>query len=289
MKTYLRCIPCFIRQALEAASFVGAGEAESARIMRLVLERAAGLDFSMPPPAMGAEIHRIVRAASGAADPYARAKAELTRAALALLPGLMKRAASAADPFDAAVRIAIAGNIIDFSVVSSIDSRGMERTVEDALARPFAKGDSRVLHAAIRDSKRILFLADNAAEVVFDRVLLSMLPLDRVTIAVRGAPVINDATIGDAEAAGLPGMARVVGNGSDVPGTMLEKCSAEFRELFRKSDLVISKGQGNYETLSDSTERIFFLLKAKCETICEDLGCRMGDILIHSCADEHPI
>ncbi len=256
-------------------------EAVRERVMRRVLSAISAMDFNRPPPAMGAEIHRIVRRETGDPDPYAGAKSDLTRMALRLLPKLEERVGSSADPLDTALRISIAGNIMDFSITSSMREDAVLETLEDSLRKPFLRGGAGDLAGRLASAQSILFLADNAAEIVFDRPLLSMMPRGRVTVAVKGSPVINDATMEDAGAAGLASVARLIDNGSDVPGTLLESCSPRFRDEFSRAEIVVSKGQGNYETLSDAPREVFFLLRAKCATICEDLGCSMGDILVH--------
>ena len=110
--------------------------------------------------------------------------------------------------------------------------------------------------------------------------MIEQLPIERVTVAVKGAPVINDATMEDALLAGLPRIVEVIDNGSDAPGTILESCSQTFRGRFEDADLIIAKGQGNYETLSDLDKNIFFILKAKCPVIAVDLGCEVGEMIL---------
>jgi uncharacterized protein with ATP-grasp and redox domains len=132
---------------------------------------------------------------------------------------------------------------------------------------------------AVNDAREILYIADNAGEIVFDRLLIERLPIEKVTVAVKGSPVINDVTMEDALVAGLPRIVEVIDNGSDAPGTILESCSGYFQERFEKADLVIAKGQGNYETLSDIDKNIFFILKAKCPVIARDIGCEVGQMI----------
>ena len=141
-------------------------------------------------------------------------------------------------------------------------------------------GDIQELADAADRARDILYLADNAGEIVFDRLLIEQLPPGRVTVAVKGGPVLNDATRSDAAVAGLNELAEVIDNGSDAPGTLLGDCSHSFRERFDRADLVIAKGQGNYETLSDARKDVFFLLKAKCPVIAHHLGCDVGRTVV---------
>jgi uncharacterized protein with ATP-grasp and redox domains len=280
MKTCLDCVPCFLSQTLDACRLASDDTRLHERVLRRVLRRASEFPFDRTPPEMGAEIHRIIREETGDPDPYAGVKARFNAFALGLLPELRQRIAAAADPFAAAVRLAIAGNVIDFALGSDLGEETVLQTIEDALVRPLDVDHLQSLRAATAAASSILYLGDNAGEIVLDRLLLERLPRGRVTFVVRGAPVINDATLADAEAAGLIGLVEVVDNGSDVPGTKLEDCSADLRERFRRADLVISKGQGNYESLSDAGREVYHLFKAKCAAIARDADCAVGDIVV---------
>ena len=279
MKTFLDCIPCFVRQTLDAARFVTDDERVHEHVLREVLRSASEMDLRATPPAMGQLIHRTIRQLTGVADPYRGVKEQFNRAALALYPELKQRVEQAPDRLEAAARLAIAGNIIDFGVRSEISEDEVEATIRGALTDPLI-GSIAGFRAAVAEADSILYLADNAGEIVLDRLLIEELPRDRVTVVVKGSPIINDATMADAEAAGLIGVVEVIDNGSDAPGTILATCSPAFRRRFERADLVISKGQGNYETVSDLDKDTFFLLKAKCEVIADDLGVPVGSLVL---------
>lgn len=276
MRTYLDCYPCFLRQALDAARYGGADDARQKIILDLVLDTLRSLDPASTPPEIGNAIHRIVRQETGGRDPYARAKEEATQQALALYPRLKTFVAEASDPLQVAVRLAIAGNIIDLAPNSSYD---LWPTVERVLDQPFAIDDTLAFSQALSSTDRLLYLADNAGETVFDRVLIESLDVP-VVYAVKGGPILNDATFGDAVSAGLDTIADVVSTGSDAPGTVLRLCSAEFRRRYDEAPMIIAKGQANYETLSGEGERLFFLLQTKCHVIAEDVGAPQGSIVL---------
>jgi len=283
MRTYHDCIPCFARQALDAARRVTADPAVHEHVLRATLRQAADMPFDRPPPWMGRQIHRLLRELTGDPDPYRQDKRRSNELALSLLPSLKQQVADSADPFGTAVRLAIAGNIIDLGTRSHIPDDEVRASINTAVRGPLDEITLRDLRRAARAAETILYLADNAGEIVFDRLLIEELPLPRVTLAVRGHPVINDATAEDAAAAGLANLVTVVDNGSDAPGTLLETCSPDFRERFQRADLVIAKGQGNYETLSDAGREVFFLLRVKCPVIARDLGCDVGRPAIRRC------
>lgn len=275
MNTYLDCIPCFARQALEAARFVTDDPAVHEQVMRGILQEAAQMDFSQSPPAIGQKLHRTLRILTRVGDPYREIKDQCNQAALEMLPALSVWIRNSADPLFMAMRFAIAGNVIDLGVNSHIRGNDVKKTMDNTLNEPF-HGNIEDFRDMVTQARNILYLADNAGEIVFDRLLIEQLPLDRVTLAVRGTPVLNDATQVDAEAAGLCNLVEVVSNGSDAPGTILSDCNRDFRRRFSMADLIIAKGQGNFETLSGTGANIYFLFKAKCPVIAHHVGLPLG-------------
>jgi uncharacterized protein with ATP-grasp and redox domains len=280
MRIFLDCIPCFIRQALDAARLATDNEQIHEQVLREVLVLAKDLDMSQIPPAMGQKIHRLIRDLVGIEDPYRDIKQRFNDASLRLYPKMRQYIIESKDILETAVRLAIAGNIIDFGVNGRVRERELEKTVSDCLAADFSDMPLESFRRAVSDAREILYIADNAGEIIFDRLLIEQLPLEKVTVVVKGSPVINDATMEDAVLAGLPKIVEVIDNGSDAPGTVLESCSESFLARFEKADLVIAKGQGNYETLSDVDKNIFFVLKAKCPVIARDLGCEEGEMIL---------
>jgi len=280
MQTYPDCIPCFLRQALDAARAVTSDATIHEHVLRETLRMASEMPFDKPPPWMGQRIHRLLRRATANDDPYRQAKTWSNDLALALRPKLQERVRASADPFATSVLVAIAGNIIDLGCRSHVSEEDVLGSIDQALREPFDVDALEELRAATASAGSILYLADNAGEIVLDRVFIEQLPLERITLAVRGFPVINDATREDAEAAGLTELVNVIDNGSDVPGTILEACSDSFREAFARADMIIAKGQGNYETLSGVDERVFFLFKAKCPVVATEIGCVEGQIVM---------
>ncbi|MBN1283642.1 MAG: DUF89 family protein [Proteobacteria bacterium] len=266
MKSSLDCIPCFIRQSLDAARMVSDDPAVHERIVREVLGWSREMDLSNPPPVLGQRIHSMLREVTGNEDPYRASKDRMNRMAIGLIHELRAEVDASSDPLATAVRLAIAGNVIDMGARGSVTEEDVRSSIADALAGNLA-GDCDRFRRAAAEAGNILYLADNAGEIVLDRLLIERLSPDRVTLAVRGAPVINDATLADARAAGLHHIVEVIDNGSDAPGTLLAQCSPEFRSRFDAADMIIAKGQGNFESLSEVPRNIFFLFKVKCPVI----------------------
>ena len=277
MQTYLDCYPCFLRQALSAARWAGADEEQQSEVMGHVLSYLQEIAPQTNPPQIAYHIHQIVRQTISVNDPYRDAKADSTRQALFLYLRLKELVAKSKDPLDSAIRISIAGNIIDFGYKDQLGD--LWETVQSVLGRKYAIDHTRELRARLARADHLLYLADNAGETVFDRVLIEELKLP-VTYAVKGGPVLNDATMEDALSAGLDRCATLFSNGSQAPGTIPALCSDGFHQAFQDAPLIIAKGQANYETLSEAGERVFCLLQVKCPVIAADVGVPTGSIVV---------
>jgi uncharacterized protein with ATP-grasp and redox domains len=280
MRTYFDCIPCAIRQVIDSVRMITDDETVHEKVLREVLALWRDADMRQSPPALAQKVHRIVRRITGAADPYLQLKSRYNHLALEMLPELERTVADSPDPFETAVRLSIAGNIIDFGVNGTLDEGTVERTIARSLTDPLDRQALQHLRAAVTEADDILYLGDNTGEIVFDRLLVEQLPIDKVTFAVRGAPILNDALMADAQTAGLTDLVKVIDNGTDAPGTIIELCSPGFRERFEAADLVIAKGQGNFETLSDTEKDVFFLLQPKCAVLAQHLDCELGRLVV---------
>jgi hypothetical protein len=275
MKTSIDCMPCLARQALEAARYVSSDPSFHEGVVRRMLSSLAEIDLNQSPPYTGQQIHRKIRELTGNNDPYRQAKDRLNRIALGLLPELEEKVQNSPDPLKISICLAITGNIIDLGPKSNFTEDDVRLNITRTLSELISL-DIDNMRLEIEKASKILYLADNAGEICFDRLLIQKLPAERVILAVRGGPVINDATLQDAYAAGLHKIVRVIDNGSDAPGTILSDCSPEFRDFFNNADLIISKGQGNYESLSELKKNIFFLFRVKCAPVALRTGLEIG-------------
>lgn len=279
MKTSLACVPCLVRQSMDALDRCDATPEAAEMHVREILLAATALDFAHSPPRLAGELQAQLRDITGCADPFREAKKRHNRLAAELIPPLAEAAACSEDPFASAVRLAIAGNVIDLGAKSGLTEAEVRSAAREALARPLC-GDLESLRGAAASARNILYLADNAGEIVFDTVLIKQLRHARVTVAVRGSPVLNDATREDAEEAGIRSVAELIDNGSAMPGTVLADCSASFRRLFASADLVLAKGQGNFETLDEADRRVFCLFRVKCPLVAEHCGHPVGSHVV---------
>jgi len=280
MRTYFDCIPCFVRQVLDSVRMTTDDEQIQEKVLREALYLGSKMDLSQSPPAMAQKIHRFIREITGVKDPYLEVKNRFNKLGLQMYPELKQQVETSADPLETAVRLAIAGNIIDFGVNSVVEQSQVEKTIAESLTEPLDMEAMEEFREATSQAEDILYLGDNTGEIVFDRLLIEQLPYEKITFAVKGGPILNDATIEDAQIVGLTDIVNVIDNGSDAPGTILESCSEAFRRRFDKSDLIIAKGQGNYETLSNIDKNIFFMLQPKCVVLARHLGCEIGSLVL---------
>ena len=284
MQTYLECIPCFVRQAIDAAQLAGGSDDVQEQVVRRVLEEVSRFPFDSPPPLMAERIHAIARELCGGVDPYREAKRASNELALELVDELRPRVAGDRAPFHAAARLAAAANVIDLGAMSTRDMshEAIRRELLAALEENGGTHDLDALSKAVEGADTVLYFTDNAGEIAFDRLFIEQMPPGVVTAVVRGGAVLNDATYEDAEAVGLTEVARVLDTGRAAPGVVLDTCPDAVRRLFAEADVVIAKGQGNYESLSGkSRPGLFFLLRVKCPVVARDSGFPVGRLVFH--------
>lgn len=229
-------------------------------------------------PEMQHKLNGVFRTLSGIADAFEAEKAESNRVAEMLYETWQPRVTEAPDPFSMALRLSIAGNIMDYGAADSFD---IHKTIENVMNVSFAIDHSAKLKQKLQRAASVLYLGDNAGEIVFDRLLLETVAHPNVSFTVRGGPALNDVTLKEAEETGIHRVAKVIDSGFDAPSTILKKSSHEFRDIFRSADLIISKGQGNLEGLIDENDpRIFFLLMIKCDVMAEKLEVNKGSFIV---------
>ena len=280
MKIFPECYACFEKQANEVAKILNADE----RLKNIVLKIAKEMineHADEPAPVIAAKFQRRVREMVKEDDPYLKVKQESNIRAINLVPKLETIIKNSDWPFATACRISIAGNSIDFGVRSAEELTNWEDELLSLININKPENDViKAFEQSVASAKKILFLADNTGEIVFDKLFLKHLPLDKLTVAVRGNPILNDATMADAKFIGLTNIVKVIDNGSDVPGTWLPFTSKEFQDEYNSSDLIISKGQGNFETLYETNKNIYFLFRIKCVGVSKIANKKLGELVI---------
>lgn len=248
--------------------------------IKMLLDSIGALIKDVPmgntPPETGDVIYRKVREITGVADPYKKIKKSNIKEALSLYPELKKIVNTSDNKLLTAVRLSIAGNVIDLGVNKKFN---IIEDVGKILKQDFAIFHFNEFVKQVKKARSILYLGDNAGESVFDKILIEELKKP-VTYVVREIPVINDVTLEDAIDSGLDKVAEIISSGTSAPGTILDLCNETFLKRFYNADIIISKGQGNYEGLSNTHRPLFFLLKAKCPVIAKNIGVEEGDIIL---------
>lgn len=272
------CRKCALRQAENTVRLASADHSVRERVIRETQAYIETAPLTQTPASFSRPVYRIVSSASGVADPYAAIKNETNSIALSMLPRLRKLIATSADPLDAALHAAVAGNIIDLGIGHPFD---IEKDVDVLMRTSFALNSVNNFRDTLVAGRNLLYICDNAGEIAFDRLLVEELLRRglRVTCAVKSGPVINDATMEDAVQTGLTDVARVITTGSDDIGIDWRRVSDEFLTEFHNSQIVLAKGHGNFETCHDRQGPLYFLLKAKCELVASELGVKLGDIV----------
>lgn len=274
-----RCFFCFthaFEKLLQKESISNEAKSRFTQEMaELYLNNTSGISA----PLFSRDLHKILQKYTNNPDPYKEDKKRSNDHAMSMLPELEKITRESDDPFNTALRLAIAGNIIDFAVSDNYD---LKSAINNALKSELAIDHSDQLRQELQKARSVLYLGDNAGEIVLDKLFIETINHPDLTFVVRGAPIINDATLEDAEYTGINDVANVVSNGFDAASTIPEKCDSRFQKYYQEADLIISKGQGNLEgliTLND--QRIFFLLMVKCNVMAEFLKVRKGDVVVY--------
>lgn len=281
----LECLHCALNQVIHTTEVARAPEPLRRELMQRALKLLAEGDVNRNNCIQIEQVYRMVAEGLGDADPYRETRLFFDREMLRLLPQLRKHIAQSEDPLRAAVRAAIAGNLIDLAAL------GGEVTLERAMQKVEAVereglyfDDCDGLDAALKSARTVLVLGDNCGEIAMDRLLIETIrrlyPQIEVKYSVRGSAVVNDVTYEDAAAVGMDEVAEVIDNGDCLLTTLLCRASEDFRREFYAADVIIAKGMGNYEGLYNCDRgNIWFLMIAKCSVIARMSGAPKGSIL----------
>ena len=283
MKTRLECLPCLSRNAVVIAQRSCNDPELQHRIVCDSMHLLADTDMSEPPPFYAREIMDIAlrECSCRCADPYGREKETSTLLARRLLAELHDIPEYDPDRFESRLRLAIAGNILDFGVFTDLNLNEAVRMVRQTFTRPIDREAMRKLQRRIESSRKILYVLDNCGEAVFDRIFMELFQ-EKVVVAVRGRESLNDVTRKELADSGFPETVRVVDNGTGIPGVMEDFAGAELGHAMKNADLIIAKGQGNFETLNETRYPVSFLFLAKCPVVIREIGAEPKSIQIRN-------
>lgn len=276
MHTYADCIVCYLRQVLEALELNGASEETKREVIFCAAKAMRKMDFSKSPFENTGIPHSVVAKMLGIEDPYLKAKKELNRKAKEILQRLDVRAKN---PFI----LSAVGNLLDYGPPVEKNLQRIVEMLEDEryLAKDFGSNFALLQRMLARKKQKIAFIGDNAGEIFFDAFLVAYLAEEHaLTYFVKERPWINDALLNDAIEAGIDAYAQI--DSVPIKNWKLGLRSKSFLSKLRKFDLIIAKGQGNYETLGEERLRCFFLLIAKCKLLAVQLKTETGKIVLAS-------
>jgi uncharacterized protein with ATP-grasp and redox domains len=283
MRAYPECIPCLIRQGLNAAEKLKLSKDKLYEVAKAGLRYLAGFEtFDRSPAHYAYHIQRFVKELTGSEDPFKEIKKLSNRKAEEILQRLLSEGIleGAENPLRVALKLSAIGNVLDFAILPEEEAF---RKVEKLLVEKFRIDHSERFEEELRNARSVLILGDNAGEIVFDKPLVGELKKlgKRVVYAVKGGPILNDATLEDAKEVSLTSLCEVITNGNDRVGTLLEFASEEFLNEWNRADIVISKGQANFESLSGVKEKsVYFLLTVKCKPVAEETGAKKVGVLV---------
>jgi damage-control phosphatase, subfamily I len=278
MNIQLECIPCSINSYLRLVKAGVIPEALQEPMLRRLLSLLSTIEYNQSPPIIGRKMHRLIREFLQNPDPYRQIKERYNRMMLELYPDFKTLVKESKNQIDTAMRLAIAGNVIDFGAQYQLD---VMDTINQVIGAKLAVDDSAYLRHDLNQATSLLYIGDNCGEIVLDKLFMETIDLPEMYFVVRDRPVINDVTFHDAEMTGMTKIAKVITTGDDSPGAVWESTSREFKDIFNRADVIISKGQGNLEGLMDiPRNNIYFLLVTKCDYIAERVGARKGEFIV---------
>ena len=274
MRIHDKCLPCVVNQVINVTNIIGVDNKEE--LLREVFTYLSKMDFEVTTPEIIGEVFGMIKNHTNNPDPYKETRNYYNTLFLKLLPKFERQIVQAGNSFQLAVQYAIIGNIIDFNPIHNTLLDDIFDCFEKMEQLELSIDDSKALMEDILKSKILLYLGDNCGEICMDKILLKKIkelnPSVKILFGVRGKPVVNDSIAEDAYAVGIDEYAEIIDNGDGSLGTVLARTSPEFKEVYKKADVVIAKGQANYECLSEENKNIYFLLMTKCDVIAKDIG-----------------
>lgn len=284
MKMHDKCLPCIINQVIKTSDIVGITEKED--LLRKVFVYLSKMSFDQRTPETIGDIFEMIKEYSGNPDPYKSTRDYYNSLFLKIIPRCEDDMNQSENPFQTAVKYAIIGNIIDFNPIHNTMLEDIEKQFDNVNQLELSIDDTQKLEGDIQNAKQVLYLGDNCGEICLDKILLKKMkelnPDIEIKFAVRGKPVVNDSIAEDAYFVGIDQYAEIVDNGDGSLGTVLHRTSEEFQKIYAEADVIIAKGQANYECLSEEKRNIYFLLMTKCNVIADAIGTDSGKMVCKS-------
>lgn len=266
------CISCLMKKHLEAYP-KETSRLDKIQYMQSILKIISDADKEMSAPELLSQINEVKRDMFGKAEDFTVIKKHFNSMMMSFENDIMSKINSADDPLRMGLCYAMTGNYIDFGALDSVGEDKLRELIENVNENMIGDNEYDGFKREIENSKKIVYLTDNCGEIVFDKVFISviknMFPDVSITAIVRGYDVLNDATMTDANEIGLDKVVEVIDNGTDIAGTCLDKISEKASEIIDSADLIISKGQGNFETLQMCGKNIYYVFLCKCQMFAD--------------------
>ena len=266
------CISCLMKKHLKAYP-KETSRLDKIQYMKSILKIISDADKEMSAPELLSQINEVKRDMFGKAEDFSEIKKHFNSMMMSFENDIMSKINSANDPLKMGLCYAMTGNYIDFGALDSVGEDKLRELIENVNENMIGDKEYEDFKKEIEKSKRVVYLTDNCGEIVFDKVFISviknMFPDVSITAIVRGYDVLNDATMTDANEIGLDKVVEVIDNGTDIAGTCLDKISEKASEIIDSADLIISKGQGNFETLQMCGKNIYYVFLCKCQMFAD--------------------
>ena len=275
MKIQYKCLPCLVNQAIKVADMTNAPNKDL--LLKKVFATLSGIDFEQTTPELVGEIFQLVKAQLDCNDPYLETRTYYNKLFLEQSKEILKKIDASTSPFETSIKYAIIGNIIDFNPIHNHTTEQIMEWFDKADELSLTISHTQKMLSDIKQAKTLLYLGDNCGEICLDRLLIEKIkalnPELHIYFGVRGEPVVNDCIEDDAYFVGLDQYATIINNGDYSLGTVLPRTSDAFKAVYNSANMIISKGQANYESLSEALDKnIYFLLMTKCDLIADDIG-----------------
>jgi len=286
MKTSLMCMECNVKQVIKLADLLKINKDKQEIAIKRIFKALSEISFDMSnPEIMGTVTWKIITEVFENEDPYKEIKKFYNQSLLDVYDDVENIIKDSDDKFDTALKIAVIGNVIDFAARHTFDKNSVFEMMEKIDEIKFVIDNREALKKQLKDCKILLYIGDNCGEIVLDKLFIKTIkeiyPNIKIYFGVRGKAIINDITIDDAKQVKMDEVAEVISSGAMFPGTILHKSSEEFQKVFNESDIVLAKGQGNYESLSDLKRKgLFLILLVKCTYIAKAIPSNVMDYVI---------
>jgi len=285
MKTSLDCMECNIKQLVKVSKFVNASEEKQKIASKKVFEMLSNVDFNKTNPEIMGETWKILADVFGNDNPYKEIKSFYNNLLLDIYEDVKEIVNNSDDVFQAALKVAVIGNIVDFGAKNSFTKEEVIKRINNYEEMSFKKDDSIKLKQNILKAKTILYIGDNCGEIVLDKIFIEVIKTlnkdVKIYFGVRGGSILNDVTIEDFNEVKMGELASCISSENAVPGTILKDSSKTFNDLFNSADVIIAKGMGNFESLSDNKRsNLYLLLMTKCEYVSKVIGVNLLDFVL---------